>query len=467
MVALGIWFSLKSTLLFTGAVLVALGGISWLVSFFELQYLLLLILSVLLPFSVETQITDGLNINFPSEPILAIAIFTMGWDVLRKRGLLNKLFDYETLWVLPFLLCFIGTSFFSTIPWVSLKFSIVNITYVMVFFVWLKHLLRSRPDIFPKLIMLYSISLFVVLLFSVIQFRHLGWIPSTIRGIFQPFYKDHTIFGATSAMLTSFWVASAFRVKTLTIKLFFLFLGLVFVGGTVLSTSRAAALSLVFFVFVFILLQIRFRISHLVIGFACISLFLFVFRSPVYNFLKEDKYISHKGQFGYVEQLESSANISTDISNRERLNRWTAGLAMFIQRPLTGFGPGTYQFEYIPFQKKEFMSQLTVKDPWHIPENSGGTAHSEYLLAISEMGIIGIVALLVLISRWFWIAFVKARSHPQRTTIIIGFAVIATYLFHAFFNNFLSTDKFAFLFWGTAAWMVSQSEMKAHESLDV
>ena len=108
------------------------------------------------------------------------------------------------------------------------------------------------------------------------------------------------------------------------------------------------------------------------------------------------------------------------------------------------------------------MNPLTVKDPWHVPENSGGTAHSEYLLALSEMGLLGIISLFLLFYSWTWIAFVKARNHPQRLNIIIGFAVLSTYLFHAFFNNFLNTDKFAFLFWGTAAWMVSQYELKSN-----
>jgi O-antigen ligase len=137
------------------------------------------------------------------------------------------------------------------------------------------------------------------------------------------------------------------------------------------------------------------------------------------------------------------------------MNRWIAGLEMFAEKPWTGFGPGTYQFKYIPYQKPEFMSRLTVRYPWHIPENSGGTAHSEYILAISEMGIFGILALLFIFIYLIWIAFAKARFHPQRETIIVAFCVLATYLFHALFNNFLNTDKFAFLFWGSAAWIIS------------
>jgi O-antigen ligase len=140
-----------------------------------------------------------------------------------------------------------------------------------------------------------------------------------------------------------------------------------------------------------------------------------------------------------------------------------AGIGMLAEKPVTGFGPGTYQFAYIPFQKPEFTNRLTVSDPWHIPENSGGTAHSEYILALSEMGILGIMALLIFLIRLGMIAFVKTRNHQNHIVFTVAFCALATYFFHAFFNNFLSTDKFAFLFWGMAAWMVSNYETATHE----
>jgi hypothetical protein len=69
---------------------------------------------------------------------------------------------------------------------------------------------------------------------------------------------------------------------------------------------------------------------------------------------------------------------------------------------------------------------------------------------------------LLLFGRWFWIALEKAYTHPQRKNILIAFAVLSSYLFHGAFNNFLNTDKFAFLFWGFAAWMVANYELKSN-----
>lgn len=454
-IALSLWFAQNETVVTIVGILLFLLICSWLVSKFEWQHTLIMILAVLLPFSFEITAGNGFNVNVPSEPLLGIAIFSIGFDFLRKPGSLKQFIGTENVWVFPYLLSFVIGTIFSSMHWVSIKCTIVNVSYIMVFFIWQQQLFRAKPKLFPKLIGLYTISLFGVLAFSIYQLHRYDWNPATIKGIFRPFYKDHTIFGATSAFIATFWLAYGLTRKILTSKILFLILGFLFLGCVILSTSRAAIISVIVFGIVWLVLRMRIRlIKHVAIGVLTISLILFIFRSQVYNILIENKHLSHNSQLDYKEQLESSSNISSDISNRERINRWIAGFGMFTERPYMGFGPGTYQFVYIPFQRQEFMNRLTVHDPWHIPENSGGTAHSEYLLAISEMGIIGLIALFIMLGRWIWIAFEGSLRHPERTTIILIFAILSTYLFHALFNNFLTTDKVAFLFWGLAAWMV-------------
>jgi len=82
----------------------------------------------------------------------------------------------------------------------------------------------------------------------------------------------------------------------------------------------------------------------------------------------------------FSEHIQSASNISTDASNLERLNRWASALRMWQERPHTGWGLGTYQFQYAPFQHS---SQLTI-----ISTNAGdlGNAHSEYIGPLAEQG---------------------------------------------------------------------------------
>ena len=85
------------------------------------------------------------------------------------------------------------------------------------------------------------------------------------------------------------------------------------------------------------------------------------------------------------------SNISTDASNLERLNRWSCALQMFQEKPFLGFGPGTYQFLYAPYQKSSMKTVIST--------NFGekGNAHSEYLGPLSEQGFLGAIFVFVLV----------------------------------------------------------------------
>ena len=92
-----------------------------------------------------------------------------------------------------------------------------------------------------------------------------------------------------------------------------------------------------------------------------------------------------------LSTFNPSTNISTDASNLERINRWQAAIRMYEDHPVLGFGPGTYQFEYAPYQMSQEKTAIST--------NAGdrGNAHSEYIGPLSEEGLPGM--LLVISSR--------------------------------------------------------------------
>ena len=99
----------------------------------------------------------------------------------------------------------------------------------------------------------------------------------------------------------------------------------------------------------------------------------------------------------FSERLESMSNVSTDASNLERLNRWNSAIQLFKERPILGWGPGTYAFVYAPFQD---ASDLTI-----ISTNfgDGGNAHSEYLGPLSEQGILGLIFIIGIVFTFFYL----------------------------------------------------------------
>jgi O-antigen ligase len=157
------------------------------------------------------------------------------------------------------------------------------------------------------------------------------------------------------------------------------------------------------------------------------------------------------------KHVQSISNISTDASNLERLNRWSCAIRMFAEKPLFGFGPGTYMFQYAPFQKS---SEKTI-----ISTNAadGGNAHSEYLGPLSEQGLPGGLLMLVLAvaSISLGVRAYKKQTDPElkmiALTVVVG---LVTYYLHATLNNFLDTDKASAAVWGFIAILVALDSRK-------
>jgi O-antigen ligase len=155
----------------------------------------------------------------------------------------------------------------------------------------------------------------------------------------------------------------------------------------------------------------------------------------------------------FDERLQSATNVTTDASNLERINRWSCAIAMFEQRPIFGYGPGTYAFEYAPFQEPE---NLTI-----ISTNFGdmGNAHSEYLGALAEMGVMGMVSFIGIVVAIFFSMITLYNKLPitdiKNRVLVMGMiAAQTTYFVHAFLNNFLDTDKAAVPIWAMCAMVI-------------
>ena len=147
----------------------------------------------------------------------------------------------------------------------------------------------------------------------------------------------------------------------------------------------------------------------------------------------------------FVEHITSIYNISTDASNLERINRWQAAIRMFNERPFLGWGPGTYQFLYAPFQRS--------KEKTIISTNAGdmGNAHSEYIGPMAEQGVLGLVSVLLIIIFSIITAlkvYKKSENEEVKLISIIMLLALITYFIHGFLNNFLDTDKASVPVWG-------------------
>jgi O-antigen ligase len=125
---------------------------------------------------------------------------------------------------------------------------------------------------------------------------------------------------------------------------------------------------------------------------------------------------------------------------------------MFEERPVVGFGPGTYSFVYAPFQLSQYKTVISTNF------GDGGNAHSEYLGPLCETGLPGLITILMMVYfslatafRLFYTAQ-KARVRYLALALLLAFI---TYFVHGLMNNYSETDKIAILWWGGFAMLTA------------
>ena len=154
----------------------------------------------------------------------------------------------------------------------------------------------------------------------------------------------------------------------------------------------------------------------------------------------------------FGERVESMSNISSDASNLERFNRWNSAIKLTKERPIYGWGPGTYSFVYAPFQDASDLTSISTNF------GDGGNAHSEYLGPLSEQGIPGLLIMLLLVIFIFYKAstlYIRLEDPDLKRLVMMLLLGLVTYFTHGILNNYLDTDKASVPVWGFIAIIVA------------
>ncbi|MCK4663384.1 MAG: O-antigen ligase family protein [Bacteroidales bacterium] len=422
-------------------------------AFFALDKLILLIV-FLTPLSVQLKefiphLEFGMNL--PTEPLLLGVMFIFFLKLIHEKKFDKKILYHPVSIAIYFNLFWIFiTSITSTLPVVSFKFFISRLWFIIAFYFLATQLFVNIKNV-KRYIWLFIFGFIIVIAYTLtrhIQFGLLNqkvahWAPN-------PFFIDHTSYGAILAMCLPVLIGFAFNPCYSTNRKILIWLLIpVFIFSIVFSYTRATWISLIaaFFIWLCIKFKIKFR-TLLLLG-TILIIALFMFKTEIMINMELNKQDS-SADFG--EHVKSMSNISSDASNLERINRWNSALRMFKEKPVFGWGPGTYMFNYGPFQ---FSYEKTI-----ISTNAGdmGNAHSEYIGPLSESGVLGMLTFIFIIVATIITALkVYTKSNSKEIKIICISALIGliTYYLHGFLNNFLDTDKASVPFWGFTAIIVA------------
>ena len=379
-------------------------------------------LFALLPWSVELGFGSW-NLDLPTEPIIGVMAAGLAYSFWQTPGAFFRLFCNNIFLrtSLAYILWMAVSACFSTLPVVSWKYWIIAATHWWVFAAGI-----SRwPGIWRNAFPWFVISIAGVAVFTLVHHAFYDFRTDQAMLAPMPFFPDHTMWAAALAMVL-FLNGISFSPVLLLLCTALLF-----------STCRAAWVSVLLTCTLWGLLLLKKNMRWAM---------LFV--------------LIASGMFMWNKAARS---LEQDVSSQERINRWHCALRMMQEKPLLGFGPGTFQFEYLDFQKPEEMTRISLYKPSAArgidTYGRGGGAHSEYLRALAETGWPGLLLWLGLISLAVArvtdknilpesSAFPGVQSGERAFLILLA---LLTFFAHSVVNDFLHDGCIAALVWGCMA----------------
>ncbi|NUM32419.1 MAG: O-antigen ligase family protein [Bacteroidetes bacterium] len=417
------------------------------------------------PLSIQVNnLGAGLGLAFPTEPVFIIVFLGLIAKIIDGSAF-DKSILKNSLSLLIFVSIFwdIVSTFSSTMPLVSFKFVLSRIWYLVVIYLLFSQFFKEKKYII-KFIWLLAAGICIVALYTIYNHSKGGFTRGFAYAAMQPLLPDHGMYAALVSFiippLIVIGVWGYYFNQNVFMRLISFIMAAFLILAVILSYTRAAWLSIIGAVAISVFILMGFRFRTFLLGLVLASSVYFYIKTDIQTELSRNK----QGSADDIEQHVSSiTNVSTDPSNLERLNRWNCAYRMYKERPIVGWGPGTYVFQYAPFQ---LSSELTI-----ISTNAGdlGNVHSEYLRSLAETGLPGFLLWISIVLYCFYLGFKIYAKSESKDIKFLSLAIIsglATYFIHSVVNNYSEFDKLAVPMWGFMAALVSLNSFHLKNDLE-
>jgi putative inorganic carbon (HCO3(-)) transporter len=422
------------------------------VAFYHFDKLfMILVFCTPLSINIEEFVDGGVGLFLPTEPILFGMLMLIIFNQLQKNRFERAIiFHPISIIIIIQLLWIVFTSITSELPLVSFKFLLTKLWFFIPIYFYGILFFRADEKNISKFIWLFVSALAIVVVYTLIVHASYGFDEKTSHWVMFPFFKDHTSYGAILALAFPLLIGLLYSKKqTPLLKSVLIFLLVLFTAGIIMSYTRAAWLSLFGALVVYLLIKFKVKFKYLAF-LGCIGV-LFIASNWVEIEHSLERNNAEHATDNMDERIESMANISSDASNLERINRWTCAIDLWQERPFLGWGPGTYAMVYGPYQQSRNLTIISTAS------GNRGNAHSEYLGPLAEQGLIGMLLMFVLIGFIMYYGITVYNRMPDgeaKVLLIVSILGLVTYFAHGFLNNYLDTDKATVPVWGLTALIV-------------
>ncbi|MCC6599806.1 MAG: O-antigen ligase family protein, partial [Crocinitomicaceae bacterium] len=313
--------------------------------FFKLEYVLFFVVFCTpLSINLEEMKLGGIGMALPTEPLLFGILILFIFKLISGKSIDPRIFRHPVSYVIYLYLLWMSfTCITSEMPLVSLKYLATRLWFIAAFFFLSVHIFKD-PKRIRTFFLLYLFPLVLVVIYSIIRHSQHGFDKNSSHWVMEPLFKDHTSYGAVLAMYFPVALGLLMHKKmNLLLKVLIGISFFIITTGLILSYTRAAWISVLGVCGILGVMLLRIRLRTLLIACLTAGSLLYLGWDDIQISLSRNK---QESSDKLEEHVGSISNVSSDASNLERLNRWHCAIEMFKERPLFGWGPGTYQFVY-------------------------------------------------------------------------------------------------------------------------
>jgi O-antigen ligase len=423
--------------------------VAWLaiVDFRRLFFLML----ACIPISVELEF-GGLGTDLPDEPMMWLLTLTsIAWFLRNGHKVEAKVIRHPiTLALLAHLMWMVICAVTSQDTGVSLKFLAAKSWYVIVFYFLGIHILQEQRD-FREFLWYFFVSLLITVVIVFTRHALIGFSFEQVAYVMGPFYRNHVSYACIMTVFLPFvWYGAKWYPKGSLTRIFLLASVLFLIIAINFAYTRAAYVALVAAIGIYWIIR-RHWLRGILAGVLALFVVFFVFVGSRDNWLEfapdYERTVTHTR---FDNLLEATTKLE-DISTMERVYRWIAATYMIREKPVTGFGPGTFYFYYRNYTVTSFKTYVSGN-----PEKSG--IHNYYLMTTVEQGIPGLIFFLT----FCFIVMLKGEQiyhrtpNRQRRQMLVA-ALLCFILIDLLMlmNDLVETDKVGSLFFLSAAILVA------------
>jgi O-antigen ligase len=357
-----------------------------------------------LPCSIEFEVTNSLQTDLPTEPLLAgLMLVFFVYAALKPKEIDFRF--YRTPIIIFLLIQFAWTIVVcvnSIEPILSLKYLLAKSWYIVPFVFMGALFLRTENDM-KRFFWIIFIPLCVLTIITILRYIPLHFEFEEVNKTMVPYFRNKVSYGTTLTIFFPFLFMAAKWYEKGSWKWRLIQVSkIIFLVGIYFFYTRACILALAICAVMYVVIRwkmIQYAIPAalvLVMGFFAYMIHNneFMSHAPVYEkTVQHDKYEDH---------LAATVSFE-DASSMERVYMWIGGIQMYLERPIIGSGPNTFYPNYKRYTIKSFETYLSDND-------EKLTMHNYYLLTLLEQGAVGLILFLAVI---FTVLYMGQRAYHK------------------------------------------------------